>query len=91
MRPLWYAAGIVATAAALTACSPSESGPQPVPSSTSPEHGSLAHCLSEHGIEATPGPAATAPPGVDQDAWQRAMQACATLAPGPADSATPAP
>lgn len=63
---------------------PAATTPQPV------EHGAFAHCLSEHGVtEASgaagpmPGPAAS-PPGVDQKTWENAMQACATLAPGPA-------
>lgn len=84
MRTLWYAAGVAVAAVALAACSPTESAPEPAPSSSAPaEHGSLAHCLSEHGIQAPPGPAATAPPGVDPATWQKAMQACSTFAPGP--------
>jgi len=40
--------------------------------------------LSEHGVPTAPGPALGPPPGVDQDTWHRAMQACSSLAPGPA-------
>ena len=47
-------------------------------------HGSLAQCLSEHGVPSAPGPAAGPPPGVDPDTWDKAMQTCASLAPGPA-------
>lgn len=46
-------------------------------------HGSLAQCLTEHGVPAAPGPAGP-PAGVDPEAWRQAMQACATFAPGPA-------
>lgn len=53
-------------------------------SKTPAGHGSLAQCLSEHGVPAAPGPAAGPPPGVDADTWNRAMQACASFAPGPA-------
>ncbi len=59
----------------------------PAQSSTTSEtqsgHGSLAQCLTEHGVPAAPGPAGP-PPGVDPGAWNEAMQACATYAPGPA-------
>ena len=82
MHVIRCAAGILAAALALTACSSSESGP--APTSTAPaEHGSWAHCLSEHGVQAPPGPIAGPPAGVDPDTWQQAMQACSTLAPGP--------
>ncbi|GAT12053.1 hypothetical protein H7I77_09380 [Mycolicibacterium novocastrense] len=53
-------------------------------SETPSGHGSLAQCLDEHGVPAAPGPAAGPPPGVDAETWNRAMQACATFAPGPA-------
>jgi hypothetical protein len=65
---------------------PQESSPQqPAPQETAApaEHGGFAHCLGEHGVPAAPGPAAGPPPGVDADTWQKAMQACSTLAPGP--------
>jgi len=55
------------------------------------DHGAYAHCLNEHGVTEPPGPAvgpapgpAAPPPGVDPATWDTAMQACATLAPGPA-------
>jgi hypothetical protein len=35
-------------------------------------------------VPIAPGPAVGPPPGVDQDIWHRAMQACSSLAPGPA-------
>jgi hypothetical protein len=35
-------------------------------------------------VPTAPGPALGPPPGVDQDTWHRAMQACSSLAPGPA-------
>ncbi|MHC9294448.1 hypothetical protein ACRCUN_18435 [Mycobacterium sp. LTG2003] len=82
MRRVWMAAATLAAATALAACSSSD--PEPAPTSEAPaEHGSYAHCLSEHGVPAPPGPAASAPPGVDPSIWQQAMQACSTLAPGP--------
>ncbi|MEH3138376.1 MAG: hypothetical protein PGN30_25615 [Mycolicibacterium neoaurum] len=53
-------------------------------------------CLTEHNIPAPPqgdpgsqppsgaeGAAPSAPPGVDQEAWNQAHQACASLAPEP--------
>ncbi|WP_110317524.1 hypothetical protein [Mycolicibacterium moriokaense] len=76
---VFAAAGLVAACSANT--------PAPAQSSTSVAptgHGGFAHCLSEHGVPAPPGAAAGPPPGVDKDTWQRAMQACSTLAPGPA-------
>jgi hypothetical protein len=77
-------AAVLAAAGLVAACStdkpPSE---QPSTSVAPTGHGGFAHCLSEHGVPVAPGPAAGPPPGVDQDTWQRAMQACSTLAPGP--------
>lgn len=68
---------------ALTACS-SGTDPQPAPSSPGSEHGSYANCLSAHGVSSPPaGPAA--PPGVDPATWAAAQQACADMAPGPAN------
>jgi hypothetical protein len=40
--------------------------------------------LSEHGVPDAPGLALGPPPGVDQNTWHSAMQACSSLAPGPA-------
>lgn len=88
MRTLWLAAGFTA-AAIFTGCSSEQpnSDPPPERQSTSAEapagHGSLAQCLSEHGVPAAPGPAGP-PPGVDPGKWDSAMQACASYAPGPA-------
>jgi len=58
------------------------SSPAPAPSA---EHGGLAACLESHGVADTGGPAAVLgpPAGVDQAAWDKAMQACSSLAPGP--------
>ncbi|MCV7280583.1 hypothetical protein H7J88_13095 [Mycolicibacterium flavescens] len=89
MRALWLAAGFAA--AAITAgCSsepPASDPPSERQSTTTTEapagHGSLAQCLSEHGVPAAPGPAGP-PPGVDPGKWDSAMQACASYAPGPA-------
>jgi hypothetical protein len=82
VRPI--AVGLAA-AGLLAACS-SNTPPQQQPSTsvTPAGHGSLAHCLSEHGVPAAPGPAAGPPPGVDESTWRSAMQACSSLAPGPA-------
>lgn len=68
---------------AVVGCSSEAPSEQPAPTSTTSEHGGYAHCLSEHGIETPPaGPGA--PPGVDEETWLKAQEACATLAPGPA-------
>jgi hypothetical protein len=75
----------LAAMAALAACSAGTPAPAPSPTSVSPTgHGALAHCLTEHGMPAAPGPVNGPPPGVDQDSWHKAMQACSTLGPGPA-------
>lgn len=78
----------VATAAAvlLAACSTETPPAEQSPTSIAPSsgHGTLAHCLSEHGVPSAPGPAVGPPPGVDPATWQQAMQACSSLAPGPA-------
>ncbi|MCP2624123.1 hypothetical protein NLB33_14805 [Mycolicibacterium smegmatis] len=87
-----HAAAIFAVAAALlSACGSNDSEPTTTEtggsqSETPTGHGSYAHCLSEHGVSAPPGPVAGPPPGVDQQKWQEAMDACATLAPGPAEA-----
>ncbi|MGK2880050.1 MAG: hypothetical protein ACSLE6_04405 [Mycobacterium sp.] len=78
VRPWLIAAAV---AAALVGCSSDEPAEQS-PTSTTSEHGGYAHCLSEHGITTPPaGPGA--PPGVDEETWREAQEACATLAPGP--------
>jgi len=84
VRALALAAALAA-AGLLAACS-SNTAPaeQPSTSVAATGHGGFAHCLSEHGVPTAPGPALGPPPGVDQDTWHRAMQACSSLAPGPA-------
>jgi len=77
-------AAVLAAAGLVAACSANTPPPEQSTSVAPTGHGGFAHCLSEHGVPAAPGPAAGPPPGVDQDTWQRAMKACSTLAPGPA-------
>jgi len=81
------AAVLIAAAALLAACA-SSTAPQPAPTSSSAtssantQHGGYAVCLAEHGVPTPPaGPGA--PPGVDQQTWAKAQQACADKAPGP--------
>jgi len=75
----------LAAAGLLAACSSNTPQPQQSSTSVAPTgHGGFAHCLSEHGVPAAPGPAVGPPPGVDQGTWHRAMEACSSLAPGPA-------
>jgi len=83
----------VAACAVVAGCasSPTPSGPtaiSPPPPSGSPapaEHGTFARCLHEHGVQDGSGSVVLRPPpGVDQNTWDTAVQACATLAPGPA-------
>jgi hypothetical protein len=84
MRVLPMAVGLAA-AGLLAACSSNTPPPQQPSTSVTPAgHGGFAHCLSEHGVPAAPGPAVGPPPGVDQSTWHSAMQACSSLAPGPA-------
>jgi uncharacterized lipoprotein YbaY len=87
MRLLPLAAA-VAMAVSLASCSSETPDPiNPPASSDTPTtgHGALAECLSEYGVPAAAGPVAVPPPGVDQDTWQKAMQACSPLGPGPAN------
>ncbi|MGV0792975.1 hypothetical protein [Mycolicibacterium sp. XJ1819] len=84
MRITWLAACLSA-AAILAGCGSEPPAQQPSPSVAPTEHGSLAHCLGEHGVPAAPGPAVGPPPGVPAETWQQAMQECSSLAPGPAD------
>jgi hypothetical protein len=71
---------------------PSTTSPLPgitsVPSSSTPapsEHGSLAHCLHEHGVPDSAGSGVLGPPqGVDPGVWDLAKKACSPLEPGPA-------
>jgi len=85
-------AGVALAIATLIAgCSPGPQSSAPGVVSTAPstdtapaEHGSFAHCLHEHGVPDSAGSAVLGPPpGVDQSAWDEAMRACSTLAPGP--------
>jgi hypothetical protein len=78
-------AAVIAAAGLLAGCSAHTPSPTVQSTSVAPTvHGGFAHCLSEHGVPAAAGPAVGPPPGVDQDTWHRAMQACSSLAPGPA-------
>jgi len=84
VRATTLAAGFAA-AGFLAACSSNTpTGEQTSTSVATDRTGGFAHCLSEHGVPAAPGPAAGPPPGVDQDTWHGAMEACSSLAPGPA-------
>lgn len=84
MRSAWLAAAIAA-AGIVAGCSSSPPAEQPVTQEPQPAgHGSLAHCLNEHGVPAAPGPGGAAPPGVAEQTWKDAMSACSSLAPGPA-------
>ncbi len=78
---------VLAAAGLLAGCS-STTAPDSV-ETTSPApatHGSLAECLKAQGVQDAGGPAAVLgpPAGVDQAAWDKAMSACSSLAPGPA-------
>jgi hypothetical protein len=82
-------AGPILAAALLSgACHAAQSPPEPTPATPAPAtaHGSLSECLRAQGVPESAGPAAVLgpPSGVDDATWERAMQACATLAPGPA-------
>jgi hypothetical protein len=78
-------AALFAVTGLLAACSSNTTPPEVSSTSVAPTgHGAFAHCLSEHGVPMPPGPVAGPPPGVDQAAWHRAMEACSSLAPGPA-------
>jgi hypothetical protein len=78
-------AAAIAAAGLLVACSSNTTDQPATSTSVAPTgHGTLAQCLSEHGVPMAPGPAVGPPPGVDPATWQQAMQACSSLAPGPA-------
>lgn len=85
MRRLRTAATISAVLV-IAACSSKQSPPQPTNEPAPAAHGSLAECLKANGVPDAGGPAAVLgpPAGVDQAAWDTAMKACSTLAPGPA-------
>jgi hypothetical protein len=81
---------VAATALATFAgCSPDTAPPQqtPPPAPDSGQHGAhhggYAGCLAQHGVPTPPPGPGGPPPGVDQATWDKAMQACASLAPGP--------
>ena len=86
MKPLRTAAAVGATLL-IAACSSKDSPSQPTTTEPMPAtHGSLAECLKANGVADAGGPAAVLgpPAGVDPAAWDTAMKACSTLAPGPA-------
>ena len=63
---------------------------EPGTSEPAAEHGAYAHCLSQNGVDEPPPPAlgpgpgpGVPPAGVDNAAWEQALQDCASLAPGP--------
>lgn len=86
MRPLRTAA-VLGTALILAACSSKPASPPPTTTDWEqrPAHGSLAECLKANGVPDVGGPSAVLgpPAGVDPAAWDKAMKACSTLAPGP--------
>jgi hypothetical protein len=93
------ALGVAAAAAAmLVGCTPTPAPSQPTVisparSTTSAttsvipsDHGSLAHCLHEHGVPDSAGSAVLGPPAdVDPGVWDQARKACSPLEPGPAN------
>ncbi|CAJ1579688.1 hypothetical protein [[Mycobacterium] wendilense] len=82
--PVLAAAGLVGLAA-LVGCGSDSSAPED--ETTAPatvEHGSFASCLNEHGVDESAASPVGPPADVDQETWDRAMEACSTLAPGPA-------
>ena len=86
MRAVRTAAAI-GTALLIAGCSAKEEPAQPATDADAhPAHGSLADCLKANGVTETGGnPVVLGPPaGVDPATWDKAMKACATLAPGPA-------
>jgi hypothetical protein len=64
----------------------SKPAPRPsAPSATLPaEHGLFAKCMQDNGVPAARGLPLGPPPGVDPGVWQKALQVCSALAPGPA-------
>lgn len=91
MRFLTVAAAVT-TAGVVAACSsPPTNPPDATVTTVTPSvgHGSLAYCLGQHGLPASPGPVTGPPPGVDRATWDTAMQACSSLAPGPDAPAHP--
>lgn len=92
MRRVRLAAFAVAVLAAAAACS-SDAAPADqtgTSSSVAPSapsgHGAYALCLEDNGVSAgVPAPPSGPgkPPGVDQATWDKAVQVCSSLAPGP--------
>ncbi|MFA5707974.1 hypothetical protein [Mycolicibacterium sp.] len=81
-------AGLVGLAA-LVGCGsessdPAETTGEETTVTTTVEHGSFANCLSEHGVDESAASPVGPPADVDQETWDKAMEACSTLAPGPA-------
>ena len=78
-------ATVLAAAVIVAGCSsneaPSEQSSTQAPAPSG--HGAYASCLHDQGVSAPPGPVAGPPPGTDEATWQKATQACASLAPGP--------
>jgi hypothetical protein len=74
----------VASLALVPGCSHDKAS---TPSTTTPPtvtHGAFGECLRSHGIADPPhGPLAGPPAGVDQGTWDKATQACSSLAPAP--------
>jgi hypothetical protein len=87
LRPIALIAAAMVVATGTVACSSGTTSRDQTGTSTTSSaptgHGAFAHCLSEHGAPSAPGPAIGPSPGVDADTWNRAMQTCASLAPGP--------
>lgn len=76
---------LTAVALMIAGCS-SKSEPSQQETPAPAAHGSLAECLHANGVPKSAGPAIALgrPDGVDQAVWDKAMQACSTLGPGPA-------
>ncbi|MGH3675944.1 MAG: hypothetical protein ACRDU5_09460 [Mycobacterium sp.] len=72
------------TVATFAGCS-SDTAPsqQTPPPAEAPRHGTYAGCLARHDVPTPPPGPGGPPPGVDQATWEKAVQACASLAPGP--------
>ncbi|HYP94883.1 MAG TPA: hypothetical protein VER34_17605 [Mycobacterium sp.] len=84
MRATTLAAGFAA-AGFLAACSSNTPTGEQTSTSVATDRTRWFRPLPERaGRAAAPGPAAGPPPGVDQDTWHGAMEACSSLAPGPA-------
>lgn len=81
--------GLIACTLVIAGCSSKSAPSEPESVPTAPAaHGSLAACLHSHGVPASTGPAAGLgrPDGVDRETWNKAMQECSKLGPGPTGS-----